>query len=149
MFLRIDPLPNPPSLRGRESNRRCTWLLQVAFAWCDTKAAAIHRLRMAPLIQLREIALTFAREGARVSVNDIFEESAAAVAGEIVKAGGEALAVPADVADGRAALKMFTRFLTVWDSLDVLVNNAGILFMAPHVAEHAAKGMMATVEVGA
>jgi 3-oxoacyl-[acyl-carrier protein] reductase len=86
----------------------------------------------------REIALTFAREGARVAVNDIFEESAAAVADEIVKAGGKALAVPADVADGRAALKMFTRFLTVWEGLDVLVNNAGILFMAPHVAENAA-----------
>jgi 3-oxoacyl-[acyl-carrier protein] reductase len=84
----------------------------------------------------REIARTFAREGARVAVNDILEETAAAVAEEIVAAGGQAVAVPADVADGRAALKMFTRFLTKWNTLDVLVNNAGILSMAPHVAEN-------------
>jgi 3-oxoacyl-[acyl-carrier protein] reductase len=84
----------------------------------------------------REIALTFAREGARVAINDIREEEAATVAEEIVALGGRALAVPADVADGRAALKMFTRFLTKWDTLDILVNNAGILFVAPQVAEN-------------
>lgn len=81
----------------------------------------------------RAIALALAGEGARVAVNDLIEESAQAVVEEIESLGGTAMAVPADVADGRAVLKMFTRFMTVWDRLDVVVNNAGALFLEPHV----------------
>ncbi len=81
----------------------------------------------------RAIALAFAREGAMIAVNDIRPEAAEAVVAEIEAAGGRALAAPADVADGRQALKMFTRFLTVWDRLDIVVNNAGALFMRPQV----------------
>lgn len=82
----------------------------------------------------RATALALAREGARVAVNDIREEAAEQVAAEIQSDGGQSLAVPADVSDGRQALKMFTRFLTVWSSLDILVNNAAIWFVEPHVA---------------
>ena len=81
----------------------------------------------------RAIALAFAREGAMVAINDIREEAAQQVADEVTAAGGRAMAVPADVADGRAVLKMFTRFLTVWDTVDIVVNNAGTVFLAPHV----------------
>jgi 3-oxoacyl-[acyl-carrier protein] reductase len=87
----------------------------------------------------RAIALAFAREGAMIAVNDIREEAAQQVVDEIAAAGGRAMAVPADVADGRAALKMFTRFLTVWDALDIVVNNAGMVFLAPHVAANLAQ----------
>jgi 3-oxoacyl-[acyl-carrier protein] reductase len=82
----------------------------------------------------RAIAHAFAREGAMLAINDIREEAAQAVVAEIEAGGGRALAAPADVADGRQALKLFTRFLTVWDRLDVLVNNAGMVSLAPHVA---------------
>ena len=51
----------------------------------------------------------------------------------VERAGGRAMAVAADVADGRATLKMFTRFLSVWNTIDLVVNNAGIAVMAPHV----------------
>jgi 3-oxoacyl-[acyl-carrier protein] reductase len=81
----------------------------------------------------RAIALVFAREGAMIAVNDIRAEAAQQVADEIGSGGGRAMPVPADVADGRAVLKMFTSFLTVWDTLDILVNNAGAVFLAPHV----------------
>jgi 3-oxoacyl-[acyl-carrier protein] reductase len=81
----------------------------------------------------RAIAAAFAREGALVAVNDIREEAALATVAAIEAAGGRAMAVPADVADGRATLKMFTRFLSVWNTVDVVVNNAGIAVMAPHV----------------
>src|SRR5215470_10033343 len=81
----------------------------------------------------RAIALALAREGAMIAANDIRDDAAQRVADEITAAGGRAMAVPADVADGRAVLKMFTRFLTVWDTLDVVVNNAGTVFLAPHV----------------
>ena len=80
------------------------------------------------------IALAFAREGAAVAVNDLDEQTAAAAAARIESSGGRALAVPADVADGRQVLKMFTRFLAVWNTLDIVVNNAGALFMEEHVA---------------
>jgi len=81
----------------------------------------------------RAIALALAADGAMVALNDIRPEAAEAVAAELTARGSRALAVPADVADGRAALKMFTRVLTTWDTLDILVNNAGAVFMAPHV----------------
>jgi|SRR5215468_10545612 len=81
----------------------------------------------------RGIALAFAREGAMIAINDIREEAAQTVADEIASLGGRAMAVPADVADGRAVLKMFTRFLTTWDTLDIVVNNAGTAFVASHV----------------
>ncbi|MFN8640526.1 MAG: SDR family NAD(P)-dependent oxidoreductase [Candidatus Binatia bacterium] len=83
----------------------------------------------------RAIAAALAREGARVAVNDIREDAAQETVAAIAADGGRAMAVPADVADGRAALKMFTRFLTVWNTLDLVVNNAGVAFIAPHVAE--------------
>ncbi|MGH7785994.1 MAG: SDR family NAD(P)-dependent oxidoreductase [Candidatus Binatia bacterium] len=84
----------------------------------------------------RAIALALAREGCRVAINDVREDAADAVVAEIAAAGGRALPAPADVADGRQALKLFTRFLTVWDRLDILVNNAGMVSMAPHVIEN-------------
>ena len=81
----------------------------------------------------RGIALALAREGALVAVNDIREEAARDTAAAIEAAGGRAMPLACDVADGRATLKMFTRFLTVWNTIDLLVNNAGMVIMADHV----------------
>jgi 3-oxoacyl-[acyl-carrier protein] reductase len=81
----------------------------------------------------RAIAETLARDGAMVAVNDLRADAADETVAAIEAAGGRAMAVAADVADGRATLKMFTRFLTVWNTLDIVVNNAGSVFMAPHV----------------
>ncbi len=81
----------------------------------------------------RAVALALVEEGAMVAVNDIRQEAAEAVVEEINRAGGRALPLTADVADGRAALKMFTNVLTTWNTLDILVNNAGSVFIAPHV----------------
>lgn len=81
----------------------------------------------------RAIALALARAGAMVAVNDLRADAAEETAAAITAAGGRALAVAADVADGRATLKMFTRVLGEWNTLDILINNAGAVFMAPHV----------------
>jgi 3-oxoacyl-[acyl-carrier protein] reductase len=74
----------------------------------------------------REMGLTFAREGAKIGVNDIRPESAQNVATEIERAGGHAKPFVADVSSSAAVKNMFTEFLAAWGTIDVLVNNAGI-----------------------
>ena len=70
----------------------------------------------------RGIALRFAKEGAKVGVIDVNEESAFEVAAEI---GETAFAFKADVSLDQNVSSMFEQALTRWDKLDILVNNAG------------------------
>lgn len=74
----------------------------------------------------RESALLFAREGARVLVAEVNDESGRKVAGEIERAGGKALFVHADVSSARDAEAMVAAAEKAWGRLDVLFNNAGI-----------------------
>jgi 3-oxoacyl-[acyl-carrier protein] reductase len=74
----------------------------------------------------REMGLTFAREGARIAVNDIRPESAQNVATEIERAGGKARPLIADVSSSAAVKKMFAEFVTAFGTIDILINNAGI-----------------------
>ncbi len=72
-----------------------------------------------------EIARTFAREGARILVNDINVEGGQRVAASIVAANGAAASQAGDVtkaADVKAAVE---RALAEWGRLDIVVNNAG------------------------
>jgi len=74
----------------------------------------------------RAIALELARRGAGVVVN--YNRSAAAAAdvvAAIEAAGGQAVAVQADVSDFEPAQKLIRTALDTFDRLDVLVNNAG------------------------
>ena len=75
----------------------------------------------------REHALFLARWGARVLVNDLAEQAAAAVAAEISAEGGVAMAVAASVTDEVAITSMVQRATKEWGRVDILVNNAGIL----------------------
>jgi NAD(P)-dependent dehydrogenase (short-subunit alcohol dehydrogenase family) len=84
----------------------------------------------------REYALEFARQGARVVVNDLGGQgdgSGAAsgpaqdVVAEITALGGQAVANTDDVADWDGAKRMIDRAVHEFGGLDVLVNNAGIL----------------------
>jgi 2-hydroxycyclohexanecarboxyl-CoA dehydrogenase len=74
----------------------------------------------------RQICLTLAEEGARVAVNDLFQERADAVAEEIRGAGGQAMGAAADVTDGDSVAAMVQRVVEEWGAVDILVNNAGI-----------------------
>jgi NAD(P)-dependent dehydrogenase (short-subunit alcohol dehydrogenase family) len=73
----------------------------------------------------REIALTLARAGARVGVNDLLGERAEAVADEIRAAGGVAHAAAADVTDRAAVGGMLEEVAGNLGAVDILVNNAG------------------------
>lgn len=79
----------------------------------------------------REIALRFAREGARVVIADIDEKNARSVAAEIAVANGEACALKLDVADPDSVHAAIAEVLRRFARLDVLVNNAGIGSNAP------------------
>jgi len=75
----------------------------------------------------REHALYLARKGARVVVNDVAPEAAAAVAAQIEAEGGRAIPFAASVTDEAGVAAMVARTLQEWRRVDILVNNAGIL----------------------
>ena len=75
----------------------------------------------------REHALYLGRMGARVVVNDLDSNAAAAVTAEISAAGGLGLPFAASVTDEAAVAAMVARTLKEFGRVDILVNNAGIL----------------------
>ncbi|WP_322513539.1 3-oxoacyl-ACP reductase family protein [Chloroflexus sp.] len=74
----------------------------------------------------RAFALAFAREGAKVVIAERNAERGAAVASEIIAAGGEALAVVTDVSSESSTQAMAAATLERWGRIDVLLNNAAI-----------------------
>src|SRR6266403_58871 len=72
----------------------------------------------------RGIALVFARAGARVCVAELKEHRAERTAQEIRAAGGEALALVADVGRREDVDRVVAETVRRWGSVDVLVNNA-------------------------
>ena len=80
----------------------------------------------------RAIALALAAEGAGVAVN--YRESAdkaRAVAGEIARAGGRAVAVRADIAREAEVVAMFDEIEKALGPVEVLVNNAAYCPVVP------------------
>lgn len=75
----------------------------------------------------RSHALALARYGARVVVNDMSPTGAEAVAQEIRAAGGEAAAWTCSVTDRDAVQAMVADAIGRWGSIDIVINNAGIL----------------------
>ena len=80
----------------------------------------------------RAIALAFAAEDARVAIADCAaQQKIDSVVAAIGAAGGEAIAVRADVADEAQVLSIFEAISGQFGGLDILVNNAGILLEKP------------------
>ena len=84
----------------------------------------------------RAHALEFARQGARVIVNDVGAEldgsgSSSGPAGEVVDhirgMGGEAIANGDDISDEAGSKHLIDAAIEQWGTLDAVVNNAGIL----------------------
>ena len=79
----------------------------------------------------REIAATFAREGARVAIADLNQGAAEAVAAELKAQGGQAIAVTADVTDEAQVNAAVAAVVSAWGGIDILVSNAGIQIVHP------------------
>ncbi len=76
------------------------------------------------------IAYAMAREGAKVVVNHPpipdQAENAKKVVDEIRAAGGQAIALPADVSDEQQVQDLFQKMIAAMGTIDILVNNAGL-----------------------
>lgn len=73
----------------------------------------------------KAIALTFAKEGAKIILNDCIVENAESVVREISAMGGEAIVVAGDVGDSKAVDAMIEKGVEHFGKLDILINNAG------------------------
>lgn len=73
------------------------------------------------------IAAAYAREGANVALLDLDETTTQSATQDIREAGGETMAVAADVSDENAVNAAITRVQDTFGTLDVLVNNAAVM----------------------
>src|SRR5690348_8165742 len=87
----------------------------------------------------KEIALVFAREGAKIAIADLDQKAADATAREIDASGKRAIGVAMDVAAEDQVEAGIASVVKTFGALDVLVSNAGIQIVAPLVEFELAK----------
>ena len=77
----------------------------------------------------KEIALLLAKNGAKVVVNHSNSETdAQATVESILKNGGNAISIKADVSQKDEVIHLFDKTIETYGKVDVLINNAGIMF---------------------
>jgi 3-oxoacyl-[acyl-carrier protein] reductase len=82
----------------------------------------------------QEVALRLGRDGMALAVHySGNKDRAQAVVDQIVSAGGRAIVVNADIADGGQVTAMFDRVMAEFGGVDVVVNTAGIMLLSPLV----------------
>ncbi|PTI69145.1 SDR family NAD(P)-dependent oxidoreductase [Staphylococcus succinus] len=74
----------------------------------------------------REIALTLAKQGAKLVIADLNKEGIDAVVSEIKSLGGTAIGVELDVTNKVSVDNMITNVINHYGKIDILINNAGI-----------------------
>jgi 3-hydroxybutyrate dehydrogenase len=82
----------------------------------------------------KEIAMTYAREGAKVAIADLNKDAAEACAAEIramYGGGAQAMSVAMDVTDEVQVNAGVAAVVAAWGGVDVLVSNAGIQIVHP------------------
>lgn len=79
----------------------------------------------------REIALTYAREGANVAIADLNLAAANDVAAEIRDLGVQAMGIAMDVANEDQVNAGVDAVASQWGGIDILVSNAGIQIVHP------------------
>jgi 3-hydroxybutyrate dehydrogenase len=81
----------------------------------------------------KEIAIIFAREGAKIGIADLDQKAADTTAREIDPSGNRAIGVAMDVANEEQVDAGTAKVIKKFGALDVLVSNAGIQIVAPIV----------------
>ena len=79
----------------------------------------------------KEIAIVYAREGAKVVIADMNKDAAEATANELRGTGAQAMSVAMDVTDEAAVNAGVAETVKAWGGVDVLVSNAGIQIVHP------------------
>jgi len=79
----------------------------------------------------KNIALVFAREGAKVAIADLNKDAAEAAAKEIRGSGGQAMGVAMDVTDEQAVNDGVAAVVRSFGGVDILISNAGIQIVHP------------------
>jgi 3-hydroxybutyrate dehydrogenase len=79
----------------------------------------------------KDIALVFAREGAKVAIADLAKDAADATAAEIRAGGGQALGVAMDVTDEKQVTDGVAAVVAAFGGVDILISNAGIQIVHP------------------
>jgi NAD(P)-dependent dehydrogenase (short-subunit alcohol dehydrogenase family) len=81
------------------------------------------------------IALEFSRAGASIAVVDIDEDAARETAGLLAAEGAECRTYVADVAKREAVDSTWDQVASDLGRLDIVVNNAGVSFVGPHIVD--------------
>jgi 3-hydroxybutyrate dehydrogenase len=81
----------------------------------------------------QEIAIIFAREGAKIAIADVNQKAADAAAREIDPSGKRAIGVAMDVSNEEQVEAGTSQVVRTFGALDVLISNAGIQIVAPLV----------------
>jgi NAD(P)-dependent dehydrogenase (short-subunit alcohol dehydrogenase family) len=91
------------------------------------------------------IALLYAKNGAKVIVSDIDDAGGRKVVDSILKTGGEAIYVHADVSISDDCMKLVGQALAKYDRIDFACNNAGIGGEQNPVAQLSVEGWKRTI----
>lgn len=75
----------------------------------------------------KELAIEFAKEGAKVVVCALHQSTCDNVLSIIKENGGEAISVPVDVSKEEGARKLIETATDTYGTIDILVNNAGVV----------------------
>ena len=81
----------------------------------------------------KEIAIVFAREGARIVIADLNQAAAEATAAELKSSGAQAVGMAVDVTDEQQVEASVEATVKTFGRVDILVSNAGIQIVHPIV----------------
>lgn len=95
----------------------------------------------------RAISLTFAREGATVVMLARNEDTAGETLSMIESAGGKAIFLPCDVTQVEQCENAIQQTIAQFGKIDVLVNNAGIIYRYKNVIESSVEEWQKTFDV--
>jgi 3-hydroxybutyrate dehydrogenase len=79
----------------------------------------------------KDIALVYAREGAKIAIADLNLDAANATANEIRASGGQAMGVAMNVTDEQQVSDGVSAVVKAFGGVDILVSNAGIQIVHP------------------